>query len=105
MPHAVATAEVITPRGRGAVATLILTGDADLLDQAQLFRAANGLSVSSQSLQRITFGDASSRPARNLQLAHSNTECFQLFFEPLLQPGMVHIDKVPTGIRKISKKK
>ncbi|QDT51156.1 tRNA modification GTPase MnmE [Symmachiella dynata] len=71
MPHAVATAEVITPRGRGAVATLVLTGDADLLDQAQLFRAANGLSVSSQSLQRITFGDWGSQPSEQVVLCRT----------------------------------
>ncbi|WP_339908447.1 GTPase [Symmachiella dynata] len=78
MPHAVATAEVITPRGRGAVATLILTGDADLLDQAQLFRAANGLSVSSQSLQRITFGDWGSQPSEQVVLCRTADEKLEI---------------------------
>ena len=71
MPYAVFTAEVITPRGRGAVATLVLAGDGDLLDQAQLFRAANGQSVSSQSLQRIIFGDWGSQPSEQVVLCRT----------------------------------
>lgn len=52
------TVAVLTPRGRGAVATLRLRSDASILDRQEcpLFRAANGKPMSSQTLGRIVFG-------------------------------------------------
>jgi len=49
---------VLTPRGRGAVASLRLLGDIDLLDQAPLpmLQAANGRPLAQQTCGRILFG-------------------------------------------------
>ncbi|MGQ0636006.1 MAG: GTPase [Planctomycetaceae bacterium] len=53
-----ATAALLTPRGRGAVATVRLIGDMTLLDRAAppLFRAANGREVSGQPAGNLVFG-------------------------------------------------
>jgi tRNA modification GTPase len=54
----VLAAAVITPRGRGAVATIRLCGDAALLDRAAvpIFQAANGRGLSQQEAGRIAYG-------------------------------------------------
>lgn len=53
-----ATVACVTPRGRGAVATVRLCGDPGILDSGEppLFRAAVGRCVASLPLGRITFG-------------------------------------------------
>src|SRR5262245_54471533 len=55
-PGPVAT--VLTPRGRGAIASLRLRGEMALLDQDEpvLFRAANGKPLAQQALGRLVFG-------------------------------------------------
>jgi tRNA modification GTPase len=52
------SAAVLTPIGRGAVATIRVDGDLDELDRivGPLFRAANGRSPAMQERQRIAFG-------------------------------------------------
>ena len=52
------SAAVLTPIGRGAVATIRVEGDLSELDRVAepLFRAANGQPLSQQQLQRIAFG-------------------------------------------------
>lgn len=52
------TAAVLTPHGRGAVATIRLRGPSDSLDGSPhaLFRAADGRPVSQQPVGRIVFG-------------------------------------------------
>ncbi len=51
-------AALLTPRGRGAVATVRFDGDCRLIDDARpsVFRAANGRRLSEQSVNRIVFG-------------------------------------------------
>jgi tRNA modification GTPase len=51
-------AALLTPRGRGAVATIRLQGDLAPLDRAvdPLFRAVNGRSLATQEMDRILFG-------------------------------------------------
>lgn len=64
MPHernrsdATATAAMLTPRGRGAVASLRYRGDVVGIDQANppLFQAANGRPLADQPIGRIVFG-------------------------------------------------
>ncbi len=52
-----ASVTLLTPRGRGAIATCRLQGDAALLDaESPLFRAANGRPVAMQPINRICFG-------------------------------------------------
>jgi tRNA modification GTPase len=52
-------AALLTPRGRGAVATVRVVGDCRLLDTVDPppFRAANGKPLSEQPINRIVFGE------------------------------------------------
>jgi tRNA modification GTPase len=55
--HDVALAALLTPPGRGAVATIGVRGDLSVLDASPaLFLAANGRAVSAQPLNRVSFG-------------------------------------------------
>ncbi len=47
---------LMTPRGRGAVATVAFHGDVRVIDYAALFRAANGRPLADQPLSRTVFG-------------------------------------------------
>lgn len=57
---------VLTPRGRGAVATIVCVGDAGQIDAANVFHAANGKTFSEQSLNRIAFGRWGRDPAEEV---------------------------------------
>lgn len=57
---------VLTPRGRGAVATLAVCGDLAAIDNACVFHAANGKSLTAQPLQRIAFGRWGDDPAEEV---------------------------------------
>ncbi len=63
-----ATATVLTPRGRGAVATILVCGDAQLFDAHPLFRAANGRPVREQPVNRVCFGRWGDDPAEEVVL-------------------------------------
>ncbi len=71
MSDSAATAEVVTPRGRGAVATVVFTGDAGLLDERALFRATNDLPVARQELQRILYGAWGREPSEQVVLCRT----------------------------------
>ncbi len=47
---------VLTPRGRGAVATLLVEHAVELIDRHRLFAAANGKMLAEQDINRICFG-------------------------------------------------
>lgn len=49
-------AAILTPRGRGAVASIRVTGSPDFLDRQALFCAADGRRVAQQPIGRIVFG-------------------------------------------------
>jgi len=55
-PDETSYATMLTPRGRGAVATVRFDGDCRQIDAAGLFRAANGRPLSLQTIDRIVFG-------------------------------------------------
>jgi tRNA modification GTPase len=62
-------AALLTPRGRGAVATVHFSGPAELLNGATgrpLFRAANGKPISQQPIGRIVFGFWGQEPAEEV---------------------------------------
>lgn len=58
MTEPIGSVAVLTPLGRGAVATVRWCGPADFVDEAArpLFRAASGQSLSAQPLHRIVYG-------------------------------------------------
>ena len=47
---------VLTPQGRGAIATVLVEGPTDAMDWGRLFVAANGLDLADQEIGRICFG-------------------------------------------------
>ncbi len=56
MPDAETIVEVLTPRGRGAVATVSVSGNIGVFDEAALFSAANHRPARDQKIGRIIFG-------------------------------------------------
>jgi tRNA modification GTPase len=60
-------AAILTPRGRGAVATIGFMGDADLIDSGP-FRAANRRPLAAQELGRIVYGRWGDEPAEDVVL-------------------------------------
>lgn len=62
-PQQALTAALLTPAGRGAVATIRVLGIRESLDFGGLFRAANGRPVDRQPIGRIVFGAWGLRPA------------------------------------------
>jgi tRNA modification GTPase len=66
----VAVAALLTPRGRGAVASIRFRGGPDLLGQPghELFVAANGKPVAEQTIGRIVFGHWGRAPAEEVVL-------------------------------------
>jgi tRNA modification GTPase len=63
-------AAVVTPRGRGAVASIRVRGEGLLLSQpgAELFRAANQQPIADQPVGRVVFGRWGSQPAEEIVL-------------------------------------
>ena len=57
---------VLTPRGRGAVATVAFVGDVGSVDASGHFRAANGNTLSEQPVDRIAFGRWGDEPAEEV---------------------------------------
>jgi tRNA modification GTPase len=59
-------ATVLTPEGRGAVASLVVEGQGAMAAVAGLFSAANGQPLDAQPLNRIVFGRWSGSPGEEL---------------------------------------
>ena len=74
------TAAVLTPVGRGAVATIRVVGNLSQLDDAAvpLFRAANGKSLSQQELRRIAFGRWGRENAEEIVVSRLSDETLEL---------------------------
>ncbi len=62
------TAALLTPKGRGAVASIRLVGRCALLDCSEpaLFRAASGKPLAEQSIGRVVFGHWGSEPGEEV---------------------------------------
>ncbi len=67
-------AAVLTPRGRGAVATVAFAGDVQTIDAAGLFAAANGRRIAEQSLGRTVFGRWGREPSEEIVLCRVAAE-------------------------------
>ena len=74
------TAAVLTPVGRGAVATIRVVGDLSQLKDAAvpLFRAANGRSLSQQEVRRIAFGRWGRDDAEEIVVSRLSSEILEL---------------------------
>ncbi len=73
-------ATLMTPRGRGAVATIAIHGDHALVDReiGAIFRAANGRPISQQALGRIVFGKWGSEAAEDVVLCRIDAENLEI---------------------------
>jgi len=65
-------ATMLTPRGRGAVATVQFEGDCRRIDEAGLFLAANGRCLASQEINRIVFGHWGTEPPEEVVLCRTS---------------------------------
>ncbi|HTN00388.1 MAG TPA: GTPase [Planctomycetaceae bacterium] len=76
MAEPIGSVAVLTPVGRGAVATVRWCGPADVLDEAArgLFRAASGQSLTAQPLHRIVFGQWGTVAAENVVVCRTAEE-------------------------------
>ncbi len=70
------TVKRLTPRGRGAVASIRLRGEIDLADG--LFHAANNKSVQQQELNRICYGDWGTENQEDLVCVRINETTLEL---------------------------
>ena len=69
---------LLTPAGRGAVATIAFRGPVQLIDDANLFRAANGRPLAEQSIDRVVFGRWGAEPGEELVLCRSSSEALAI---------------------------
>ena len=73
------TAAVLTPFGRGAVATIRVVGNLSILDDGvTLFRAANGRSLAQQALRCIAFGRWGLEDAEEIVVSRLSNESLEL---------------------------
>lgn len=74
-----AIAALITPPGRGAVATIALHGDAGLLDgPPPMFAAANGRATALQPLNRVCFGRWGIDPAEEVVVCRTGASTCEI---------------------------
>lgn len=80
MSSTLLTAAVWTPSGRGAVATIGLRGDIDLLSESlrNLFRAASGRSLFEMTEQQIHFGRWGSDPAEDVVVCRTGLQSCEI---------------------------
>src|SRR5690349_16979124 len=72
------TAALLTPRGRGAIATVCVTGGIDRVNDATLFVAANGRRLSEQPVGRIVFGCWGPPPAEEVVVCRTDDVTFEV---------------------------
>jgi tRNA modification GTPase len=75
-----ALAALLTPQGRGAVATIRLVGPCALLDRGApaLFQAANGKPLDSQSIARIVFGHWGPEPGEEVVVCRYHDRAIEI---------------------------
>ncbi len=73
-------AALLTPRGRGAVASVRLRGPVDLLDGTnhRLFEAANGKLLTAQQIDRVLFGHWGSGPGEEVVVCRAATDVTEI---------------------------
>ncbi len=74
------TAAVLTPRGRGAVASIRWHGDGRAVDRREppLFRAANGRPLAEQPLGRIVFGKWGDAPEEEVVVCRRDAQTIEV---------------------------
>ena len=79
-PTPAATAAMLTPAGRGAVAVIGVKGPVEKLDAAfrQLFQAANGKLLSEQPLGRICYGHWGGEVSEDIVIARVSETCVEV---------------------------
>lgn len=69
---------LLTPAGRGAVATIVYEGSAGRIDNARLFRAANGTPLDQQPINQILFGHWGSEPGEEVVLCRTSETLLEI---------------------------
>ena len=91
-----ATAELLTPPGRGAVATIRLTGNGGILDgRERLFSAVNGKPVAEQQVGRIVFGHWGHDPAEEVVLCRRDEQTVEIN----CHGGRAAVDRILSDLR------
>lgn len=71
-------AALLTPHGRGAVATVAFEGDLRSLDSAGLFHAANGRPLNRQPIDRIVFGHWGEAPPEEVVVCRTAVDRIEI---------------------------
>jgi tRNA modification GTPase len=79
-PDSPPDAALLTPRGRGAIATVRLRRGESVLDRAEppLFRAANGRRLSEQPIGRVLFGHWGRDPAEEVVVCRRDAQTLEI---------------------------
>lgn len=72
MASTLPTTVLLTPPGRGAVATLLFDGPVAIIDAEGLFRAANGKPLAEQPLYAVVFGQWGAEPGEDVVLCRTS---------------------------------
>ena len=72
------TAALLTPPGRGAVATIRFLGDCSRIDEAGLFEAADGRPLADQPVDRICFGHWGRDAAEDVVVCRTSDEALEI---------------------------
>ncbi|MGC1274950.1 MAG: GTPase [Planctomycetaceae bacterium] len=78
MPHSTAIAALLTPRGRGAVATVVYRGDVTAIDDEGCFQAANDKPLAEQAVDRVVFGRWGGDPAEDVVVCRVAGDRFEV---------------------------
>lgn len=101
------TVRVLTPAGRGAIATVAVEGDLRVLDGSPpLFRAASGSPAAVLPLNRVTFGSWGAAPAEEVVICRTASDVIEVhchggaaavarIVAALVERGCVHPPPVP----------
>ena len=69
---------VLTPAGRGAIASLLVEDNGELLDRPGLFSAVNGTPVSEQAIGRVCLGHWGEPPGEDVILCRTGPGSLEL---------------------------
>ncbi len=78
LPTFTPTTVLLTPPGRGAVATLLFDGPVALIDAAGLFRAANGKPLAEQAVDVVVFGRWGAEPGEEVVLCRTSETTLEI---------------------------
>lgn len=76
--HRTSYAALLTPHGRGAVATIAYEGDLSVIDALHLFRPVNGRALVDQIIDRIVYGHWGEEPAGDVVVCRTAGDSIEI---------------------------